>query len=548
MLQTDQWYKPEPGEPYRPVISFPSKVFEIDPLWKSCSTGIFIGLDPPIALRPATAMVPQVTPAANTHPKQVEAKPSPSPKGLPEPTAKPPVHQVPPASNTEAPNPANNDPSPNDGESNSQPAFDPSIFEGASNSNDSEDNSSSPSGETKDPSEAAAANPAAKQLQPGSPMAKATPQAQTATGVGSLSSPQDMPPQEANDPQIDPTKVENPNGYSDPSSGRDPASAVSPTEANNPQQAPPIATVGGKPIVAVPQQPSTEDNGKSSPDINGDEDPNDPNGKHGDQQNTGILDPLKYPATSYPSFEDATASGPFISTDPVVAAAPLTTTIDGHVIQALSSPGAILVDKETISRGQGSIVVSGSPIALQQNGDLILGTSTVRNLLTSLHPTYSPLLTVGAQDLTANENSPSQATDPTNAPQVYRIGSIRLTAGDPPITYAGTKIQAISDGAVVVGGKTYHASPTPAALEAAEGAPSPVISGPSAQNTSTTLDADEAGSSTGSKSGNAGSSSPASVVPFQGSATRERANWSLLCGVVIMRMIGGLRTTPSIRG
>lgn len=482
-------------------------------------------------------MVPQVTPAANTHPKQVEAKPSPSPKGLPEPTAKPLVHQIPPARNTEAPNPANNDPSRNDGESNSQPASDPSIFEGASNSNDPKDDSSSPSGETEGPSEAVAANPAAQiesQAQPGSPMAHAIPPAQTATGVGSLSSPEDMPPQEANDPQIDPTKAENPNGYSNPSSGGDPASAVSPTEANNPQQAPPIATVGGEPIVAVPLQPSTEQNGQSSPNINSDKDPDDPNGNHNDQQDTGMSDPLNYPATSDPSSEDATPSGPSISTDPVVAAAPLTTTIDGHLIQALSSPGAILVDKETISRGQGSIVVSGTPIALQKDGDLILGTSTVRNLLSSLLPTYNPLLTVGAQSLTANNNSPNQATDPINAPQVYRIGNIRITAGDPPITYAGTKIQAISDGAVIVGDTTYHASPIPTVVETVQGVHSPVISGPSAQNTSSNLEADEVRNSTGSKSGDAGSSSSASVVPFQGSATSARASWSLLCGVVII--------------
>ena len=547
-MQTDQWYKPEPGEPYRPVISFPSKVFEIDPLWKSCSTGIFIGLDPPIALHPATAMVPQVTPTDNTHPKQVGAKPSPSPKGLPEPTAKPPVHQVPPARNTEVPNPANNDPSRDNGESNSQPESDPSTFESASNSNDPKDDSSSSSGETKGPSEAAAANPAAEiksQTQPGSPMAKAIPPAQTATGVESLSSPQEMPPQEANDPRIDPTRLENPNGYNNPSSGGDPASTASP---NNPQQAPPIATVGGEPILAVPLQPSTEQNGQSSPNINSDKDPDDPNDNHNDQQDTGMSDSLNYPATSDPSSEDTTPNGPSISTDPMVAAAPMTTTIDGHLIQALSSPSAILVDKETISRGQGSIVVSGTPIALQQNGDLILGTSTVRNLLTSLLPTYNPLLIVGAQSLTANNNPPSQATDPTKAPQVYRIGSVRITAGDPPITYAGAKIQAISDGAVIVGDRTYHASPTPAALKTAEGGRSPIISGLSAQNTSNTPDADETGLSKGSRGANAGSSSSASVVPFQGSATRVRTNWSLLCGVVIMGMIGGFRITPSVRG
>ena len=70
-----QWYKPEPGEPYRPLIVFPSKLLELDPLWKVCTQGPFTGYDPPRTLNPATAMVPQVTPPSTPHPNPRPATP-----------------------------------------------------------------------------------------------------------------------------------------------------------------------------------------------------------------------------------------------------------------------------------------------------------------------------------------------------------------------------------------------------------------------------------------------------------------------------------------
>ena len=79
----DQWYKPAPGEPYRPLLAFPSKLTALDPLWKSCNQGYFTGYDPPRTLNPASAMVPKVTPPSSPNPDQVAAKPAATQENLP---------------------------------------------------------------------------------------------------------------------------------------------------------------------------------------------------------------------------------------------------------------------------------------------------------------------------------------------------------------------------------------------------------------------------------------------------------------------------------
>lgn len=56
-IMYDQWYKPEPGHPFRPILAFPSKkVLDIDPAWASCAANLFTGIDPPRALGSTNAM------------------------------------------------------------------------------------------------------------------------------------------------------------------------------------------------------------------------------------------------------------------------------------------------------------------------------------------------------------------------------------------------------------------------------------------------------------------------------------------------------------
>ena len=64
-VMSSQWYKPEPGEPYRPQIVSPSELLEMHPLWSICTPGLFTGYDPPRTLNPETALVPKVTPPSS---------------------------------------------------------------------------------------------------------------------------------------------------------------------------------------------------------------------------------------------------------------------------------------------------------------------------------------------------------------------------------------------------------------------------------------------------------------------------------------------------
>ncbi len=50
-VMMEDWYKPAPGEPYRPLLALPAKVRGLDPLWSACTNAFwFTGLDPPRTL------------------------------------------------------------------------------------------------------------------------------------------------------------------------------------------------------------------------------------------------------------------------------------------------------------------------------------------------------------------------------------------------------------------------------------------------------------------------------------------------------------------
>ena len=82
-VMSSQWYKPEPGEPFRPMIVFPSKLLDIHPLWKICTPGCFTGYDPPRALDLETALVPKVTPSSTLKPNLGVPKPAATHESLP---------------------------------------------------------------------------------------------------------------------------------------------------------------------------------------------------------------------------------------------------------------------------------------------------------------------------------------------------------------------------------------------------------------------------------------------------------------------------------
>ena len=57
-VMEQNWYKPEPGEPYRPLIAIPEKVRAINPWFSSCTDLWFDAVDPPSALAPEGGLLP----------------------------------------------------------------------------------------------------------------------------------------------------------------------------------------------------------------------------------------------------------------------------------------------------------------------------------------------------------------------------------------------------------------------------------------------------------------------------------------------------------
>lgn len=60
-VQEENWYKPQPGEPYRPLIAMPKQILQMNPLFGLCTDNFFTGYDPPKTLNRATALSPTTT-------------------------------------------------------------------------------------------------------------------------------------------------------------------------------------------------------------------------------------------------------------------------------------------------------------------------------------------------------------------------------------------------------------------------------------------------------------------------------------------------------
>lgn len=73
-LQEANWYKPEPGEPYRPLLAMPNKLRHAQPWLSFCGDAFFTAYDPPHALVTEAALLP---PTSAGDPKPVSV-PSPT--------------------------------------------------------------------------------------------------------------------------------------------------------------------------------------------------------------------------------------------------------------------------------------------------------------------------------------------------------------------------------------------------------------------------------------------------------------------------------------
>ena len=425
------------------------------------------------------------------------------------------------------PSPVDENPGQYDGGRKSQPDGDPETLKGDSGPYDPKKNGDSTKATNSPPDDETA-----------SPGVELAPGAQSAAGLKGDTVSEDTLPNVTRDSESALATEDVATGNLDISPKNEPAIAGSSYRTDDPQQARPIASVGGEPIVAIPDGTSSDKYEKSDPSASGGDDPNSPNSNTDDQHHSDKFDPFVDPEMNDAHPHYTTAGQTYHNNEPAVVPAISKTTIGDHVVQALSDPNAILLDGESIVLGQGSKVVSGTPVALQQGGDLILGTSTIEKLLPHVYSTDNHPMTLSNQALTAAKNSLNPSPNPTSIPQVYRVGTARITAGGPPTTYAGTKIQALADGAVIVGDSTYNADPTPAAEKTADnGAYNSGMSGPSAGNTLSILGNSETGNSTRLKSGDALSATSTEVAQFRGNATRIYLKWRLLCGLVVIGIL-----------
>ena len=77
-VQEENWYKPQPGEPYRPLIAMPKQILQMNPLFELCTDNFFTGYDPPKTLNRAIALSP-TTATGDYEDLTIVPKPIPTP-------------------------------------------------------------------------------------------------------------------------------------------------------------------------------------------------------------------------------------------------------------------------------------------------------------------------------------------------------------------------------------------------------------------------------------------------------------------------------------
>ena len=154
-----------------------------------------------------------------------------------------------------------------------------------------------------------------------------------------------------------------------------------------------------------------------------------------------------------PQAGQATASQKSIEYPPAILPGPIATTVQGHVIQAVSSSsGGILFDGQFIAPGAASTFVSGTPVALKTNGDLVLGSTTLQHFIPTSLPPSDSTFKVGSQTLTLSSNI------------IVGAGQT-LKPNDPAISFDGT-IVSLGQSEVRIGSSTIALSPEPSSLPA----------------------------------------------------------------------------------
>lgn len=413
--QRANWYKPEPGEPYRPLIAMPSRVKQLKPWLSYCTEIFFTAYDPPRALGAVTELAP---PVLSSDPKAAPvpsltldpgAKQSVSPAAsIPVPAKTPAVDQ-PEATTTAEPVPSKQE------EPNPRPQHN---------------------------------DPATQESPPSQPRPN------TVESKGEFKGGND--PQRSSVPKqgIDTTQVSDPEQASDPNEGSGPKQGsgnsedfgqlVDPKPSSDPNQ---LDSKQGsnQNVVPVPYNDS-----KQTDDVN----PlNDFTGGQAKTINNQVVQPLSHgisiagstltlgapPITvsDTPIHFGSSALIIGTSTVPLPSGDPnsITTTIAGHAITA--AQGALAVAGTTLTRGSPPITVSGTLIHFDSSA-LVVGTSTVP--LANELPTQM-ITTIAGQAITA-------------APNAVAIAGNTLIPGAPGATIDGTILSLDTAEHFVVGSKT----------------------------------------------------------------------------------------------
>lgn len=393
---------------YQPIIAAPSRLLDMEPLWKGCYQDIWQGQDPPVAL----TRVPALTPATLSVESVIHtasAAPSSSIPALPINTGSPSSSTDPGNSNSNPPNSGNADPPssgisnpPNNGNSN-PPKSDPTP--------------------NADPSQAQDASHSPKPASDPAP-------------IQSLVA--DFPPMAPINPPSPSNLVQ----------GLDPSSVhVDPqSETSKSPDMPSPVIIGGELVTPVP--------GSSGVFI------------FRSQTLTpgqGLITIAGVPISLNSGSVFINGQGAPIPTTPTPIApqgvnnpqaVPVSPVLVGGQTASIANPSVIIIGTQTAFLNQPAITVSGTPVSFGSAG-IILGNSKTIPLLTPATATASPIATVAGQVITAlpAPSGPAIAVDGTT-----------LTPNAPGLTISGTPISLGPSGILVIGTSTVTLpllTPTP---------------------------------------------------------------------------------------
>ena len=414
-VMEQNWYKPEPGEPYRPLIAIPGKVRAIDPWFSSCTDLWFDAVDPPRALgtegalaaptafngpeakAPGSVLVNPTTsvhaPAPTTPPVPGSVvQPGPTPTGFPD--------------SAPSQTPAVVDSSAQSNDNNAQGHENQPTSPGASQQDENHGGSAGNNGDgnlTPDPQSPASNGPGLPSLPSFDPQNVAPDQMSQIEGALDTNSP--APAQPTNTPLQEGGSV----------------SPGSNNQAGSPQAlsaAPTSVQVAGHAVVINPSGVNVDGS-----QINPGDSPARVSGGVAINQGNNIV---------------VGSQIEHIDTPPV----PSATNLAGHVVQPLST--GVLVDNNLVTPGGSPVTVSGTAVSLDGSGHLSLGGTMYH--VPSATPAPTSRLSNGAIAVPI--------------PNGVSVLGTTLTAGASAIMISGTAMSLDASNNLIFDG-TAHAISTP---------------------------------------------------------------------------------------